>query len=58
MHHKKYPKLQSDYKSDVIALVDAFEQLGNHFLEDSGELQDLYQSIFMPPDVVDNVKKV
>ena len=52
------PKFQSDDKSDVIALVDAFEQLGNPFLEDSGELLDLDQSIFMPPDVVDNVRKV
>ena len=58
MHHEQYPKLQSDYKSDVIALVDAFEQLGNPFLEDSGELLDLDQSIFMPPDMVDNVRKV
>ena len=33
MHHEQYPKFQSDYKSDIIALVDAFEQLGNPFLE-------------------------
>ena len=58
MHHEQYPKFQSDYKSDVIALVDAFEQLGNPFLEDSGELLNLDQSIFMPQDVVDNVRKV
>ena len=38
--------------------MDAFEQLGNPFLEDSGELLDLDQLIFMPPDVVDNVRKV
>ena len=38
--------------------MDAFEHLGNHFLEDSGELLDLDQSIFMPTDVVDNVRKV
>ena len=36
----------------------AFEQLGNPFFEDSGELLDLDQSIFMTPDVVDNVRKV
>lgn len=58
MHHEQYPKFQSDYKSDVIALVDAFEQLGNLFLEYSGELLDLDQPIFMPPDVVDNVRNV
>ena len=38
--------------------MDAFEQLGNPFLEDSGELLDLNRSIFMSPDVVDNVRKV
>ena len=38
--------------------MDAFEQLGNPFLEDSVELLDLDQSIFMSPDVVDNVSKV
>ena len=58
MHHEHYPKFQSDYKSDVIALVDAFEQLGNSFFEDSDELLDLDQSIFMPPDVVGSVRKM
>jgi len=42
----------------VLALVDAFEQLGNPFMEDSGELLDMDQAIFIPPDVVDNVRKV
>ena len=32
MHHEQYPKFQSDYKSDVIALVVAFEQLVKTFL--------------------------
>ena len=27
VYHEQYPEIQSDYKSDVIALVDAFEQL-------------------------------
>jgi len=60
MHHEQYAKFQSDYKSDVHvhAMVDAFEQLGNPFLEDSGELLDLDQSVIMPPDVVDSVRKV
>ena len=34
MHHEQYPKFQSDYHCDVIALVDEFEQLENPFLED------------------------
>ena len=58
MHHEQYNKFQSDFKSDVIALMDAFEQLGNPFLEDSGEMLDLDQSLVMPPDVVNNMRTV
>ena len=58
MLHEQYSKFQSDYKSGVIALVNAFEQLGNPFFEDSGRLLDLHQSILMPSDVVDNVRIV
>ena len=58
MHHEQYSKFQSDFKSDVIALVDAFEQLGNPFLEDSGEMLDLHQSLVMPPDVVNDIRTV
>ncbi len=42
----------------VLAMVEAFEQLGNPFLEDSGQLLDLDQSIIMPQDVIDNVRNV
>ena len=28
VHHGQHPKFQSDYKSDDIAFIDAFEQLG------------------------------
>ena len=45
-------------QADILALVDAFEDLGNPFMEDSGDLLDLDESIVMPPDVVDNVRKV
>ena len=38
--------------------MDAFQQLGNLSWEDSRELLDLDQSIYMPPDVVDNVIKM
>ena len=44
--HEQYPEFQSDYNSGVIALVGAFEQLGNPFWEDSRGLLDLDQSIF------------
>ena len=55
VHHEQYPKLQSDYKSDVIALVGAFEYLGNPFWETSRKPLDLDQLIVTPPDVIDNV---
>ena len=45
-------------QADVLALVDAFEDLGNLFMEDSGDLLDLDKSIVMPPYVVDNVRRV
>lgn len=38
--------------------MDAFEDLGNPFLEESGELLDLDESLVMPPYVVDNVRNV
>lgn len=38
--------------------MDAFEDLGNPFMEDSGDLLDLDESIVMPPDVVDSVREV
>ena len=52
MHHEQYPKFQSDFKANVNSLVDAFEQLGNPFLEDSGEMLDLDQSLIIPFEVV------
>ncbi|KAL7395746.1 hypothetical protein ABVT39_022389 [Epinephelus coioides] len=57
-HHQQYPKFQDDYKTDVLALVDAFEDMGNPFMEDSGDLLDLDESIVMPPYVGDRVKEV
>lgn len=42
----------------VLAMVDAFEDLGNPFMEDSGDLLDLDEPIVMPPDVVDCVREV
>ena len=56
MHHEQYPKFQSDFKTDVNSLVDAFEQLGNQFLEDSGELHDLDQSVIMPTEIVSSTR--
>ena len=35
-HHEMYPKFQEDFKNNVLALVDAFEKLGNPWKEKSG----------------------
>ena len=58
MYHEQYGKFQSYFKSDVIALLDSFEHLGNPFLEDSGEMLDLDQSLVMPTDVVNDMRRV
>ena len=58
MHHEQYLKFQIDFQSDVVSLVDAFEQLGNPFLEDTGDLIDLDQSIIMPFEVVNSMRNI
>ena len=58
MHHEQYQKFQHDFHSDVNSLVDAFEQLGNPFQEDSGDLIDLDQSIIMPMEVVNSMRLI
>ncbi len=40
-HHEQYVKFQRDFKTDVQAVVDAFVDLGNPFLEDTGKLIEL-----------------
>jgi hypothetical protein len=42
----------------VCSLVEAFEDIGNPFLEESSDLLDLDESIIMPAEVVDNVRNV
>ena len=58
MHHEQYQKFQLDFQSDVLSLVDAFEQLGSPFLEDSCDLIDLDQSIIMPLEVVNSMRNI
>ncbi|ELT87138.1 hypothetical protein CAPTEDRAFT_197554 [Capitella teleta] len=45
-------------REDVLNLIQAFEDLGNPFLEESADLLDLDQSIIMPDDVINNVRKI
>ena len=56
-HHEMYPKFQQTFRKDVLALVDSFEKLGNPWLETSGLLYDLNESIVMPEEVVENVRQ-
>ena len=58
MHHEQYQKFQLHFQSDVLSLVDAFEQLGSPFLEDSCDLIDLDQSIIMPLEVVNSMTNI
>ena len=57
-HHEQFPQFQIDYKSDVLEMAEAFEQLGNPYHQESCDLMDLDQSIVMPKEVVDNVKNI
>ena len=56
-HHEMYPKFQQTFRKDVLALVDSFEKLGNPWLETSGLLYELNESIVMPEEVVENVRQ-
>ena len=58
MHHEQYSKFQMDFKADVSFLVDAFDQLDNPFLEESGDLIDLDQSLIMPLEVVKSMRDI
>ena len=57
-HHEMYPKFQKNFRNDVLALVDSFEKLGNPWLETSGLLYELNESIVMPEEVVKNVRNI
>ena len=53
-----YPIFQKNFRIDVLALVDSFEKLGNLWLETTGLLYDLNESIVMPEEVVNNVMNI
>ena len=46
------------YQADVRGLVKSFQDLGNPFLEGSGQLYDVNSSAIMSPDVVANVENI
>ena len=56
-HHEMYPKFQ-DFRKDALALVDAFEKLGNPWIETSSLLYELNISIVMPDEVVQSIRQI
>ena len=57
-HHEQYPKYQETFREDVNSLISAFSDVGNPFLEDSGQLISLDTSRIMPDDVVSTVRNI
>ena len=57
-HHEQVPSLQNAFLKDVKNLVNAMEDLGNPFKEDSGDLLTLDTKVIMPIVVVESVKNI
>ena len=55
-HHDQSHNSQVTFKKDVEALVDAFCDLGNPFLEDSGDLMTLDTKDIMDEEVVKSIR--
>ena len=51
-HHEQYHSFQKRFADDVLALIEAFQALGNPFLEESGLLIELDGSIIMSEQVI------
>ena len=57
-HHEQYLKFQYTFQNDVFKLKKSFQDLGNPFLEDSGQLISLETSCVMPEQVVSSVRTI
>ena len=57
-HHDQMQSVQKAFVKEVKDLVDAVEELGNPFREDSGDLLVLDTKDIMPKEVVDSVKSI
>ena len=57
-HHEQVSSLQNAFLKDVKNLVNAMEDLGNPFKEDSGDLLTLDTKVIMPIVVVESVKNI
>ena len=57
-HHDQTPSMQSSFLKDVKCLINAVEEMGNPFKEDSGDLLVLDTMEIMPEEVVQSVKNL
>ena len=57
-HHDQMPSVKKAFVKVVKDLVDAVEELGNPFREDSGDLLVLDTKDILPKEVVDSVKSI
>jgi len=51
-HHEQYPGVKNQFAKNVRALVSAFDDLGNPYLEDSGDLFSLDTKLIIGKDVI------
>ena len=57
-HHEQNPNTQKTFAKDVNALVDTFEEMGNPFLENNGDLLTLDTKIIMSKEVIQTVNTI
>ena len=57
-HHEQNINTQNTFAKDVNALVDTFEEMGNPFLENNGDLLTLDTKIIMSKEVIQTVNTI
>ena len=57
-HHEQVPSIQNTFLKNVKNLVNAIEELGNPFKEDSGDLLALDTKDIMATEVVESIKNI
>ena len=57
-HHEQVPSIQNTFFKNVKSLINAIEELGNPFKEDSGDLLALDTKDIMPTEVVECIKNI
>ena len=57
-HHDEGNSTQTSFKSQVLSLVEAFEDMGNPFLDESEDLSTLDMGIIMDESVVNTIRTI